>query len=161
MDDDIDLETEPINRPPKAAPAPKPPDPPAQAKPAPPDKPAAAAKPGAAAPAAPPKPLPARKRGPLGNITAAVGGRFEGLRPPPLNARTAVWGLLVLLVIVQLLANLAPVRLSILGFWHFDVPKALAFIVDVAIGVGLTLLWQRCTARKPEPPAEEPQPPAA
>lgn len=144
-DDDLDLDLEPIKRPQKPAAAPKPAEsakPAAAAKPAEADKTTPAAKPAAASA------LPARKRSPLSKACETVAGPLKALRLPACNARTAGWGLAGLLVLVLLGGNWAPVRINLFGLWYIDPPKPLAFIVDVAIGVALVLLWQRQSARR-------------
>jgi len=151
VDDDLDLDLEPIKKPAKPAPAAKPQTPPRPPAPPKPEAPAVSEAPPPAATA-----LPARRRGSVARILAAVSAPFQSLRLPALNARTAACGLIIVLVLWELGANWAPVRVSILGIWHFDIPKALSFIIDVAIGVALAVLWQRLTGRKPEPKSEEP-----
>jgi uncharacterized integral membrane protein len=59
-----------------------------------------------------------------------------------LNARTIIGLVVALLIVWLLLANLAPVRV-VLFFWTVDVPKAVAFIFDVALGALLMWLWVR------------------
>jgi len=75
---------------------------------------------------------------------------FAALRPAELLGPKVI-GLVVLaaLIVWLLLANLAPVRI-VLFFWTVDIPKALAFILDVALGAVLMWLWLRPKAqRKP------------
>jgi hypothetical protein len=159
-DDDLDLDLEPIKTPQKAAPKPAPAAKPAEAaKPAPTAKPADVARAKAAAA------LPARKPSPLTKACDALAGPFKALRLPACNARTAGLGLIGLLALVLLGGNWAPVRINLFGIWYIDPPKPLAFIVDVAIGACLVLLWQRSSARraaeaKAAEAKTEPAPPA-
>ena len=134
-DDDLDLDLEPLKRHQKPVPAPKP---------APLAKPAAPAGPKPAGASA----LPARKRSPLAKAREALAGPFKASRLPACNARTAGWGLVGLLVLVLLGGNWDPVRINLFGIWYIDPPKPLAFLVDVAIGAALVLLWQRSSARR-------------
>lgn len=135
-DDDLDLDLELDDEPakPQKAPAAKPEPEPAA------DKPAASA----AKPTAGPAVTGERKglfRG-LSNSAAAVKG-FSW------NARTFAVGLAVLLVIVIFAENWAPVRFYCFGF-ALEVPKAVCFLLDVALGAVLMWLWQRRAGRAGE-----------
>jgi len=59
-----------------------------------------------------------------------------------ISIKTGIIALIGFLLVWLLLVNLAPVRL-VLWFWAVDVPKAAAFIVDVALGALLMWLWLR------------------
>ncbi len=80
----------------------------------------------------------------IGKITAP----FAALRPSELlGPKAALVVILAALVVWLLLANLAPVRV-VLFFWTVDIPKALAFVLDVALGALLMWLWLRPKAAK-------------
>ena len=144
-DDDLDLDLEPIKRPQKPAISPKPAEP---VKAAASDSPVPAAKPAPGAKPAGVSALPARKRSPLAKATEAVAAPFKALRLPACNARSAAWGLVGLLILVVLGGNWQQVRINLFGIWFIDPPKPLAFLVDVAIGAAIALLWQRAVARR-------------
>ncbi len=80
-------------------------------------------------------------------ITAPIAQRAQRASLDVLNWRLAVIGAIVLLLLWLLLANLSPVRV-VLWFWVVDVPKALAFVLDVALGALLMWLWIRYRAGK-------------
>jgi len=84
----------------------------------------------------------------LGRITAP----FAALRPSELLGPKPIGLVIVAALVVWLLAaNLAAVRV-VLFFWTVDIPKALAFLLDVALGALLMWLWLRPKA--PKKPAE-------
>ncbi len=83
---------------------------------------------------------------------ARIGQRISGFfsrlfRPELVNLKTAGVGLVVVLAIWLLLANLSPVRV-VLWFWTVDVPKLFLFIFDVALGAALMWLWVRFRGRR-------------
>lgn len=63
-----------------------------------------------------------------------------------LTWRLAFIGGGVLLLLWLLWCNRDPVRI-VLWFWTIDMPKAIAFILDVALGALLMWLWMRTRAR--------------
>ena len=136
-DDDLDLELddEPVvSKPRPAAPA--------AARPAP-AKPAPAS---AASPAARPAATPVTPRkGWLGNLSDSA----AAVRGFTWNTRTFVWLLLVLVAIVLIAENWAPVRFYFFGF-AFEMPKAISFILDLALGALLMWLWLRRSAHAAE-----------
>lgn len=75
-------------------------------------------------------------------IKAPIAGRTQRARWDVLNWRLAVIGAVVVLLLWLLLANLSPVRI-VLWLWVIDIPKAVAFILDVALGALLMWLWIR------------------
>lgn len=76
-------------------------------------------------------------------IGQAVTRPFRAFRPAELLAPKPVATVIVAALVVWLLAaNTAPVRV-VLFFWTVDVPKALAFVIDVALGAVLMWLWMR------------------
>lgn len=119
-DDDLDLELDdkPVTprpaKPVKSAPAPK-----------------------AAAPAEP-------------AVAKTVGARPPGLaqrareyvKRPQFNGRTFLTTLIVLIILVILAENWAPVRFYLFGI-ALELPKAIAFLLDVALGAALMWLWLR------------------
>jgi uncharacterized integral membrane protein len=88
------------------------------------------------------------KVGFFGQIGGRISGSFAGLfRPEFINLKNGGIGLAILLCVWLLLANLSPVRV-LLWFWPVDVPKAIAFLVDVALGALLMWLWLRSRASR-------------
>lgn len=108
-------------------------------------KPAPAVKP--AAVAAPAQPAAAK----------AVGSRPPGLlqraracvKCPQFSGRTFLTILIALVSIVVLGENLAPVRCYFFGF-AFELPKALACLIDAAFGAALMWWWLRRSAKPTE-----------
>ena len=84
-------------------------------------------------------------------LLARIGQRLAGLVPRRLgddllSYRNLAIGVIALLVIWLLAANGSPVRI-VLWFWTVDVPKWIAFLVDVALGALLMWLWLRWRER--------------
>jgi hypothetical protein len=80
----------------------------------------------------------------LGKITAP----FAALRFPGLLGPKAIAVVIAVALAVWLLAaNAAPVRI-VFFFWPVDMPKYVAFILDVALGGLLMWLWLRPRAAK-------------
>ena len=135
-DDDLDLELddEPVKRekPPVAKPEPKP----AAAKPTP-----AAAKPAAGGTVS------GQRKGLLGGLSNSA----AAMKGFSWTGRTFACGLLALLVLLILAENWAPVRFYFLGL-ALELPKALAFVLDVALGALLMWLVLRRPARSEEAP---------
>jgi uncharacterized integral membrane protein len=75
-------------------------------------------------------------------ITAPIAERAQRTSWDVLNWRLAVIGGVVILLVWLLLANLSPVRI-VLWLWVVDIPKAVAFVLDVALGALLMWLWIR------------------
>lgn len=104
-------------------------------------KPGAATGPDAGGGAAPARKKPRitspRKGGVVGRAVDAVAAPLSALRPPELDWKLVSWGLLVLIAIILVARNWAPVRINIFG-WYLDLPKALAFVLFFVLG-GLTM----------------------
>jgi uncharacterized integral membrane protein len=101
-------------------------------------------------PAAPPAKAekPAGEPGFFGRLLGKITRPFANLRPAELLSPRAIGILIAAALVVWLLAaNLAPVRIVLL-FWTVDIPKALAFLLDVALGAVLMWLWLRPKAAK-------------
>jgi len=101
---------------------------------------------------APEKPAKPEKKagepGFFGRLLSRVTAPFAALRPAELlGPRAGGVVILAALVVWLLVANLAPVRV-VLFFWTVDIPKALAFLIDVALGALLMWLWLRPKASK-------------
>lgn len=128
-DDDLDLDLgeEPVKRarPPRAAR----PDP-------------ATAAPSPAEPKAAPKAVGVKQPGLAARASAYV-------KHPTWNGRTFLALLIVLLIVVLFAENIAPVRFYFLGL-ALELPKSIAFILDVALGALLMWLWLRRGARTVE-----------
>ena len=106
-----------------------------------PTRPAKSAKP-APAPkaAAPAQPAPAKI---AGARPATFAQRVRDyVRRPQFNGRTFLTILIVLIILVILGENWTPVRFYLFGI-ALELPKAIAFLLDVAIGALLMWLWLR------------------
>jgi len=98
------------------------------------------AKPGAAGPEGErrkPRVTTPRKAGVVGKAVDAIVAPLSAVRPPELDWKLVSWGLLVLIAIILVARNWAPVRINIFG-WYLDMPKALAFLLFFVLG-GLTM----------------------
>lgn len=113
--------------------------------------PAKPAKPVRPAPTAKAAPTPAAKPALLAGTKApSLIDRAKGyVKRPQFNGRTFLLMLLALIALVILTENLAPVRFYLLGL-ALELPKALAFLLQVALGAALMWWW----LRKPSTPAE-------
>lgn len=78
-----------------------------------------------------------RKGGMVGKAVDAVTAPLSAIRAPELDWKLVSWGLLVLIAIILVARNWAPVRINIFGF-YLDLPKALAFVIFFGLG-GLTM----------------------
>jgi uncharacterized integral membrane protein len=82
--------------------------------------------------------------------------RFFTAPALPAWARLVGWGIVVILAIMLVAANWAPVRLDFV-LWKWDVPKAIVFVFFAALGAAL--VWARLRPRsrpaKPEAAEEE------
>jgi len=116
----------------------KPASPPAEA----PGEPEAAAKPAAdqaeGERTGPARAMSARKPGLIGRWVEAISQSLSGLRLPRIDLATVAYGLVGLIVFVLLAQNWAPVRVNVFGV-YIDIPKAVAFILSV--GIGMLTLW--------------------
>ncbi len=103
-----------------------------------------------------PRVMTARRPGPIGRVAERVGSAVSKIHAPRLDARTFLIGLLIVIAFILLAENWAPVRINILGL-YIDVPKAVAFVVNVAIGMLILWLWQRHAAAARAPREAEQQ----
>jgi len=101
------------------------------------------------APATGPAVVPARRPGILQKVCAPFKAFFGRFHLPPWNARTFIIGLAILLLLLVIVENWPPVRLSLLGL-HADIPKAVVLIVVFALGY--LAAWN--VMRKPRKQAE-------
>ncbi|MBC7287022.1 MAG: hypothetical protein H5T86_03050 [Armatimonadetes bacterium] len=79
-----------------------------------------------------------RRPGPFARAGDSIGKAVGHLRLPRLDAVTILYGLLALIVLALLAENWSPVRINLFGL-YVDVPKAVAFVVN--LGLGMLLLW--------------------
>lgn len=83
-------------------------------------------------------------------IFARAGDRlaqaFARVHLPRLDAVTILYGLLALIIFALLAENWSPVRINIFGV-YIDVPKAVAFVVNLALGMLLLWIIQRYQRR--------------
>ncbi len=84
----------------------------------------------------------AHRRGVVGRTADAIVAPLSELRLPTLDWKMVSYGLLVLIAIILVARNWAPVRLNIFG-WYLDMPKAIAFGLFFALGVLCTVAWER------------------
>ncbi|MHB8996533.1 MAG: hypothetical protein ACYC63_14910 [Armatimonadota bacterium] len=83
-------------------------------------------------------------------VAKTVGTRPPGLaqrardyvKHPQFNGRTFLTILIILIILVILAENWAPVRFYLFGI-ALELPKAIAFLLDVALGAILMWLWLR------------------
>ena len=115
-------------------------------------RPSAAEKPEAAGKtqAEPAKVMAGRKPGVFAKVGSSVTGGLAHFGRLNWSFRNFVILLAVLLVLVALGQNWQPVRIYLLGL-RLELPKAVAFILDLALGGLLTWLWMR---RQPAPRGE-------
>ena len=108
-----------------------------------------------------------RKTGVVGKAVDAVTAPLSQLRLPQLDWKLVSWGLLVLIAIILVARNWAPVRINIFG-WYLDLPKALAFALF--FGLGALTVWllemrgkshRRVKVTAPTVELVEPEEPAA
>ncbi len=86
----------------------------------------------------PPKAMSARRPGFFARAGDRLAHAVSRIHMPRLDATTILWGLLALIVFALLAENWSPVRINLFGV-HVDVPKAVAFVVN--LGLGMLLLW--------------------
>ena len=79
-----------------------------------------------------------RKGGVVSKAVDAITGPLSGIRLPQLDWKLVSWGLLILIAIILVVRNWAPVRINIFG-WYLDPPKAIAFAVF--FGLGALTVW--------------------
>ncbi|MCX7599917.1 MAG: hypothetical protein N2512_13780 [Armatimonadetes bacterium] len=96
----------------------------------------------------------AKKPGAVGRAAEKLTEAVSTLRTPRVGFRELGYGLGVLVILALLIQNWAPVRINVFGLYA-DVPKAVAFLVTLAAGMGLLKLWQGRGSRKAD--AEEGQ----
>lgn len=90
----------------------------------------------------PAKMLPERRPGAFSRLGAQVSGQLSHLGKPAWNWRNFGLGLLLLVVLLLLGTNWAPVRVYVLGL-RLELPGALAFLLSMALGGLLTWLCLR------------------
>ena len=128
LDLDLDSESAPVRK----APAPAAPGKPTQD----------AAKPADAAPAG----VPTKRPGILQRLCAPCKAFFGRFHLPPWNLKTFLIGLAVLVLLLVIVENWPPMRLSLLGL-HADIPKAV--VLAVVFALGYLVAW--IGMRKPRP----------
>jgi len=109
------------------------------------------AKPAAETPAeTPAHAMSMKKPGVVDRAKERLGDRVAKFGRPQLTLKTALWGLVVVIVIALLAENWSAVRINFFGA-YVDVPKPVAFLVDVLIGA--LIMWF-LALRKPAAPVE-------
>lgn len=102
----------------------------------------------------------ARRRGALGRARDAVTAFFGSLRPPRLDWRTVLYGLLLLIALILIARNWAPVCIDLFG-WHIYPPAAVAFIIFFVLGILGAWLWELRSQRTEHAAQTEPAEPAS
>jgi uncharacterized integral membrane protein len=78
--------------------------------------------------------------------SAALRAPWIMVREQKWNWKTFLWGLAGLILLVLFVENWIPMRFYFLG-WRFEVPRTLAFVVDMGIGALLMWWWLRHNSR--------------
>jgi uncharacterized integral membrane protein len=102
-----------------------------------------------APPTRPPGVAGAHKRGVVARATDAVVAPLTSVRVPALDWKIVSYGLMLLLAIILVVRNWAPVRINVFGY-YLDPPKAIAFALFFLLGAAT--LWfceRRLLGRKP------------
>lgn len=108
---------------------------------APPPEPAVARPARAPSPAAGARAMSARKPGPMGRAAERVGGAIGGMRKPRFTFLTFLYLLCALIIFAFLVENWTPVRIDLFGVF-IDIPKTVALIISLALGMAILKLWQ-------------------
>lgn len=91
----------------------------------------------------------AKKPGAVGRAAEKLTGAVSSFRTPRVGWRELGYGLGAIVILALLIQNWAPVRINVFGFYA-DVPKAVAFLVTLAAGMGLLKLCQGRTPKTTE-----------
>ncbi|MGI5816725.1 MAG: hypothetical protein ACOX9R_01375 [Armatimonadota bacterium] len=79
-----------------------------------------------------------RKPGVVGKVMDQARNTVEGVRLPRLDWRTFAWGLLLLLFVIFIARNWAPMRINLFG-WYIDAPRAV--VLAIFFGLGMVTTW--------------------
>lgn len=93
-------------------------------------------------PAGAPKVMAERKPGVLSRVGSSVSGQLSLISRPNWSFRNFLIVLAVLVALVVLAENWAAVRVSFLGL-RLELPKALAFLLNIILGGALMWFWLR------------------
>lgn len=102
-----------------------------------------------------------RKPGVMGRMMDRFRNSVERIRLPRPDWRTFAWGLLLLIAVIFIVRNWAPLRINFFG-WYLDAPRAVVFAVFFALGMVTTWLIEVRNRRAPaadeddEEPIDEP-----
>ena len=88
----------------------------------------------------------ARKPGVIAGAVERCHEAAGAIRCPRLDWRTFFWGLLLLILIILIVQNWAPVRINLLG-WYLDAPKAVVFAIYFLLGMLATWLIETYSHR--------------
>lgn len=91
--------------------------------------------------------MPARKPGLFARMLGPVSSRVAKLHAPTWSLRNFGLGVLLLALLVLVVENWPPMRLSFLGL-HADLPKAL--VLAIVFALGFLLGWLPCRRRAPQ-----------
>ena len=83
----------------------------------------------------------ARKPGVVANMMERCRESVQSIRLPRPDWRTFAWGLLLLIMVILIVRNWAPVRINLFG-WYLDAPKAVVFAIVFALGMVTTWLLE-------------------
>lgn len=79
-----------------------------------------------------------RKRGVVGRVTEQARETVQGIRLPRPDWRTFAWGLLLLILIIFIARNWAPLRINFFGF-YVDAPRVV--VLAIFFGLGMVTTW--------------------
>lgn len=97
-----------------------------------------------------------RKPGVMGRMMEQCKETVEAIRLPRPDWRTFAWGLLLLILVIFIVRNWAPLRINFFG-WYLDAPRAVVFAVFFVLGMVTTWLIEvsHRRARAAQATAEE------
>ena len=96
-----------------------------------------------------------RKPGVVNRMMDQCRDTVESIRLPKADWRTFAWGLLLLILIIFIVGNWAPLRINFFG-WYLDAPRAVVFAIFFGLGMVATWLLEMRgrRSRAPEEPEE-------
>lgn len=86
----------------------------------------------------PARAMSARRPGPVAKVRETLAGSLGGVKSLRFSLNTLAWILLGLIVFALLAENWSPVRVNLFGI-YVDIPKSMAFLVN--LGLGALALW--------------------
>ncbi len=98
----------------------------------------------------------ARKPGVVGRMIDRCRKTVESIRLPRPDWRTFAWGLLLLILVVFIVRNWAPLRINLFG-WYLDAPRAVVLAIFFALGMVTAWLIEFRNKRARAAEDEEPE----